>query len=388
MSSGARTVSPIRTSEPESTCFGASCRVPMWTGRPCGGSSGRSRHAAAQPERDRRARSSSPECCWRWRTPIGWPSAGPAAGNAISSGTDWALASGHRRWVRRNTWLPPSSTGGSPRARSCSERRFRSVRSDRSLPPTSPRNRWSNGIRRPRRFELCVGSGSARWCCGRAPLADPEPERVTDALLEGIRRTGVGRLPWSEPAKGVRQRIEFLRRIDQEWPDVSDAGLEARLSDRARRYLAGLRRLEDLRRLDWTEVLLSGLSWERRAALDRLAPTHVRCRAGRVCRWTTPTRPPRSWPCGCRRCSGSARRRPWVAGQVPLTLHLLSPARRPVQVTRDLAGFWRTTYFEVTEGSQGAVPQASLARRPARGRSRPGGPNGGSDGEPERSGEC
>ena len=156
-------------------------------------------------------------------------------------------------------------------------------------------------------------SGAARWYCGRAPSPDPESERVTDALLEGIRRTGVGRLPLSKLAKGVRQRIEFLRRIDQKWPDVSDTGLEARLSDRARPYLTGLRRLEDLRRLDSTEVLLSGLSWERRAALDRLAPTHADgSRAGRVCRWTTPTQ---AAPVLAVRLQemfgGSARRRPW-----------------------------------------------------------------------------
>ena len=58
-------------------------------------------------------------------------------------------------------------------------------------------------------------------------LADPEPARVTNALLEGIRRAGMGRLPMPDTAKEIRQRIEFLRRIDRGWPDVSDEGLEA-----------------------------------------------------------------------------------------------------------------------------------------------------------------
>jgi ATP-dependent helicase HrpB len=188
-------------------------------------------------------------------------------------------------------------------------------------------------------------------------LADPEPERVTDALLEGIRRTGVGRLPLSEPAKGVRQRIEFLRRIDQEWPDVSDTGLEARLSDRARRYLTGLRRLEDLRRLDWTEVLLSGLSWERRAALDRLAPTHVTVPSGSrlPVDYADPAAPVLA--VRLQEMFGE-RETPTVGGgAVPLTLHLLSPGGRPVQVTRDLAGFWRTTYFEVRRDLKGRYPR-------------------------------
>ena len=188
-------------------------------------------------------------------------------------------------------------------------------------------------------------------------LADPEPERVTDALLEGIRRTGLGRLPLSELAKGVRHRIEFLRRIDQKWPDVSDTGLEARLSDRARPYLTGLRRLEDLRRLDWTEVLLSGLSWERRAALDRLAPTHVTVPSGSrlPVDYADPAAPVLAvW---LQEMFGE-RETPTVGGgQVPLTLHLLSPAGRPVQVTRDLAGFWRSTYFEVRRDLKGRYPR-------------------------------
>ncbi len=188
-------------------------------------------------------------------------------------------------------------------------------------------------------------------------LADPEPERMTGALLEGIRRTGVGCLPLSETAKGGRQRIEFLRRIDQEWPDVSDLGLEARLSDRVRPYLAGLRRLEDLRRLDWTEVLLSGLSWERRAALDRLAPTHVTVPSGSrlPVDYADPAAPVLA--VRLQEMFGE-RETPTVGGgAVPLTLHLLSPAGRPVQVTRDLAGFWRTTYFEVRRDLKGRYPR-------------------------------
>ena len=188
-------------------------------------------------------------------------------------------------------------------------------------------------------------------------VADPEPERVTNALLDGIRRSGIGRLPWPEAAKAIRQRIEFLRRIDQGWPDMSDAGLEAQLSTRVGPYLAGLRRLEDLRRLDWTEVLLSGLSWERRAALDRLAPTHVTVPSGsRIpVDYADPAAPVLA--VRLQEMFGE-RETPTVGGgAVPLTLHLLSPARRPVQVTRDLAGFWRGTYFEVRRDLKGRYPR-------------------------------
>ena len=138
---------------------------------------------------------------------------------------------------------------------------------------------------------------------------------------------------------------------------MSDAGLEAQLSTRVGPYLAGLRRLEDLRRLDWTEVLLSGLSWERRAALDRLAPTHVTVPSGsRIpVDYADPAAPVLA--VRLQEMFGE-RETPTVGGgAVPLTLHLLSPARRPVQVTRDLAGFWRGTYFEVRRDLKGRYPR-------------------------------
>jgi ATP-dependent helicase HrpB len=188
-------------------------------------------------------------------------------------------------------------------------------------------------------------------------LADVAPERVADALLDGIRRMGVGRLPWPESAKGIRQRIQFLRRIHEGWPDLSDAALEAQLTDRVAPYLGGRRSLDDLRRVDWAEVLLAGLSREQRAALDRLAPTHVVVPSGsRVpVDYGDPAAPVLA--VRLQEMFG-ARRTPTLAGgAVPLTLHLLSPAGRPVQVTRDLAGFWQTTYFEVRRDLKGRYPR-------------------------------
>ncbi|HKU60552.1 MAG TPA: ATP-dependent helicase HrpB [Gemmatimonadales bacterium] len=189
------------------------------------------------------------------------------------------------------------------------------------------------------------------------PLNDPEPERVTNALLGGIGKAGIGRIPWPPAALVLRQRIAFLRRIDERWPDLSDAALEAQLEELIGPYLGGIRRLEELRRVDWTEVLLTGLSHERRSALDRLAPTHVTVPTGS--RLPVDYADPGSPVLAVRlqEMFGQSETPTLASGAVPLTLHLLSPAGRPVQVTRDLAGFWRTTYFEVKRDLKGRYPR-------------------------------
>ena len=109
--------------------------------------------------------------------------------------------------------------------------------------------------------------------------------------------------------------------------------------------------------MDWTEVLLTGLSHERRSALDRLAPTHVTVPTGS--RLPVDYADPGSPVLAVRlqEMFGQSETPTLASGAVPLTLHLLSPAGRPVQVTRDLAGFWRTTYFEVKRDLKGRYPR-------------------------------
>jgi ATP-dependent helicase HrpB len=188
-------------------------------------------------------------------------------------------------------------------------------------------------------------------------LPEPDPELVSNALLEGIRKTGVAALPWSESAAGLRRRIAFLRTVQSGWPDLSDAALEAELSDWLGPYVSGVRRWDDLRRVDWSEVLLSGLSRERRLALDRLAPTHVTVPSGSRLRvdYADPAAPVLA--VRLQEMFGQAETPTLADGAVAITLHLLSPAGRPVQVTRDLAGFWRTSYFEVRRDLRGRYPR-------------------------------
>ena len=164
-------------------------------------------------------------------------------------------------------------------------------------------------------------------------------------------------LPWDDGASRTRERITFIRTLDAGWPDVSDEALAESLEEWLGPRSAGLSRLDDLARVDLSAALLDLLSWEQRAALDRLAPTHVTVPSGsRIpVDYSDPALPVLA--VRLQEMFGLTETPRVGGGAVPLTLHLLSPAGRPVQVTRDLAGFWRTTYFEVRKDLKGRYPR-------------------------------
>jgi ATP-dependent helicase HrpB len=189
------------------------------------------------------------------------------------------------------------------------------------------------------------------------PLAHPPAERVIAALLDGIRELGLAALPWSRDADSLRQRVLFLRRLDAEaWPDVSDAALLAGLEQWLGPFLAGINRRTQLERLDLVTILRSALSFEQLRALERLAPTHVTVPSGSRLpidyAGETPVLAVRLQEMfGAHETPAIAERR------VPLLLHLLSPAGRPLQVTRDLGGFWRGSYPAVRSEMRGRYPK-------------------------------
>jgi ATP-dependent helicase HrpB len=199
---------------------------------------------------------------------------------------------------------------------------------------------------------------------GEGPLRDPDPSSVTAAFLEGIAREGLRILPWKEPSRGVQQRVLFLRQLDPAWPDLSDTALTAGLPDWLGPHLHGKRRREELERLDLYGILLRLLSWEQRKALEELAPTHFIVPSGSsiAIDYSDPAAPVLA--VRLQEVFGLTETPRVARGAVPLTLHLLSPARRPVQVTRDLAGFWRGSYFEVRKEMRGRYPRHHWPENP------------------------
>jgi ATP-dependent helicase HrpB len=188
-------------------------------------------------------------------------------------------------------------------------------------------------------------------------LRDPDPALVAQALAQAVRARGIASLPWGETAARLRERLAFLHALDATWPDVSDEALLASLGTWLVPHLAGARSLEDVGRLDFGPLLLTGLEHSKRRLLDELAPTHVTVPSGSrlPIDYADPSAPVLA--VRLQEMFG-ARDTPRIAGgRVPLTLHLLSPAHRPVQVTRDLAGFWATSYFDVRKDLRGRYPR-------------------------------
>jgi ATP-dependent helicase HrpB len=191
-----------------------------------------------------------------------------------------------------------------------------------------------------------------------APLANPDPEESLTALLEGIKEEGLDILPWTKGARQFQQRLNFMHRLEPtEWPDMSEGGLVAMLEDWLAPHLYGLKSRDDVQRLNVMEILEAVLSWEQRRELDECAPAQVIVPSGS--RISIDYSDPASPVLAVRLQEVfGLKETPRIArGKVPLTLHLLSPAQRPVQVTQDLASFWKNAYFEVKKELKGRYPK-------------------------------
>ncbi|MFL5562593.1 MAG: ATP-dependent helicase HrpB [Gemmatimonadaceae bacterium] len=195
-------------------------------------------------------------------------------------------------------------------------------------------------------------------------VGDPDPALVAAALVGAVAARGIAALPWSDAARRLRQRLAFARTLSPDWPDVSDHALGLTLDEWLAPSLAGLRRLDQLRELDLGALLLSRVAWRDRERLDEIAPTHVVVPTGsRIpVDYSDPAAPVLA--VRLQELFGLEETPRIGGGRVPLTLHLLSPAHRPVQVTRDLAGFWRTSYFDVRKDMRGRYPRHHWPENP------------------------
>jgi ATP-dependent helicase HrpB len=189
------------------------------------------------------------------------------------------------------------------------------------------------------------------------PWTEADGGTVQATLLSGIRRNGAGCLPWTDAARELQARIGFLHRLaPQDWPDVSDDTLLATLEDWLSPWLQGMTRLAQLKRLDLHAALIARLPWAQQRQLDELAPATLTVPSGSRVRLDyreeTPVLAVR-----LQEMFGLAETPRVAGGRVPVLLHLLSPARRPMQITRDLAAFWHGGYHEVKKELKGRYPR-------------------------------
>ncbi|SHG38354.1 ATP-dependent helicase HrpB [Streptoalloteichus hindustanus] len=216
------------------------------------------------------------------------------------------------------------------------------------------------------------------------PLRDPDPASVRDALIRGLRAEGLDLLRWSEEARVLRHRMAFLhRQLGAPWPAVDDAALLSETDTIASWLgpeLATARRRADLERVDAGSALRRLLPWPAASRLDELAPERIEVPSGSRVRVDYDAEQP-VLAVKVQEVFGWDTTPRVADGRVPLLLHLLSPARRPVAVTADLASFWRTGWPQVRSELRGRYPKHAWpedpstvpAHRGAARRARPGG---------------
>ncbi|GKQ54952.1 ATP-dependent helicase HrpB [Bradyrhizobium sp. Ce-3] len=199
-----------------------------------------------------------------------------------------------------------------------------------------------------------------------APMPLKPSAETARVFADGLIAAGLDRLPWSKHSKQWRDRIMFLRKAeDESWPDLSDTALAARADDWLVGALYDKIALKDLSAGDLSDALMALLPWELRARLDREAPTHFEAPTGTQLAIDYEAEQGPTIAVRLQELFGLNTHPSIARGAVPLVLELLSPAQRPVQVTRDLPGFWRGSYAAVRSDLRGRYPRHPWPEDPA-----------------------
>jgi ATP-dependent helicase HrpB len=189
-------------------------------------------------------------------------------------------------------------------------------------------------------------------------LRDPRPSDVAAALTEGVRTRGLEALPWSDAERQLLDRSRFLHGVDPErFPPADVDTLTDELERWLTPFLAGRRSWSDLRSVPLADALLARLDHDARRLLDRWAPTHLEAPTGTRVRIDYAAEGGPTMAVRLQEVFGWRETPRLAGGRVPVTLELLSPARRPVQITRDLESFWENAYFEVRKDLRGRYPK-------------------------------
>jgi ATP-dependent helicase HrpB len=190
------------------------------------------------------------------------------------------------------------------------------------------------------------------------PLSITPSATSARVLADGLMEVGIDRLPWSKPLKQWRDRVMFLRATaPDQWPDLSDEALAARCEDWLVPALFDKTSLAQISAGDLSDAMMALVPWENRARLDRDAPTHFEAPTGSMIPIDYEAEEGAKISVRLQELFGLTRHPSVAQDRVPLVLELLSPAHRPVQVTRDLPGFWRGSYAAVRADLRGRYPR-------------------------------
>jgi ATP-dependent helicase HrpB len=196
-------------------------------------------------------------------------------------------------------------------------------------------------------------------------LHAPQDDAAALALARGILSLGVKRLPWTRALKQRRDRVMFLAQAEGEaWPDLSDEALAADPGWLAP-FLVGKTKLDEIGADDLASALDAPLPWNLARRLDDEAPTHFHAPTGTAAPIDYEAEGGPAIALRVQELFGLNEHPSLAGGRIPLTLHLLSPANRPIQITRDLPGFWRGSWAAVRSDLRGRYPRHFWPEDPA-----------------------
>ncbi len=199
-----------------------------------------------------------------------------------------------------------------------------------------------------------------------APRPVEASEETARLLAEGIAKLGLSRLPWSKTQLQLRDRVGFMRSAGgDEWPDLADTALARTAAEWLAPFLAGKTRLSEIGTDDLCAALDALLPWHRRRRLDEEAPTHFVAPTGNRHAIDYEGAGAPALHIRVQELFGLAQHPAIADGRLPLTLNLLSPAHRPIQITRDLPGFWKGSWVAVKTEMKGRYPRHPWPDDPA-----------------------
>ncbi|MGK9469970.1 ATP-dependent helicase HrpB [Pantoea agglomerans] len=199
------------------------------------------------------------------------------------------------------------------------------------------------------------------------PMARPEPEVLHAAMLRWIVEKGLSVLGWTPEAEQLRLRIQCAARWlpEESWPATDDETLLESLSQWLLPQMSAVRDLRSLQAVNLTTALLHLLTWSQRQRLDTVLPTHYTVPTGSRLPIRYDAEKPPALAVRIQEMFGEAQNPTVAEGRIPLVLELLSPAQRPLQITRDLAAFWRGAWPEVRKEMKGRYPKHPWPEDPA-----------------------
>jgi len=282
-----------------------------------------------------------------------------AGGFQLANGRGVSIAGNHA--LGKSKWLAVAEAGGMAKSTSdmihsaatLDEALFESILADQVVENTIVE--W-NG--KTKRFVAEQRQQVGALVLSTSKLEKVPAEAKIEALIKHIQTSGLEVLPFTPGLRQWQARVELVRITtgNKDWPEVSDEQLLASMDDWLAPYLEPINLLSHFKKLDLKSILSALLTWEQNQQLNVLAPQRFQLPSGSSYTLDYTTTPP-VLAVKLQEMFGCVDTPAVVSGQVPLTVHLLSPAGRPLQVTQDLAGFWATSYHDVRKEMLGRYPK-------------------------------